>query len=308
MNFSVTILGSGAALPVKGRMPTSQIVNVSEQLFMIDCAEGTQLQVRKYKQRLQRINHIFISHLHGDHYLGLPGLISSMHLLGRKAPVSIYGPKGIKEIMDVNMKHSQTYLNFELVFHELEKNQTGLLLETSVVEVHAIKLNHRIPCHGFVFREKSRKPKMKKEMIKKHSIGVEEIIQLKNGVDVERPNGDVLRIGDCTIPAPKPRSYAFCSDTKYDERVAEQIVEVGTIYHESTFLEEHLERAKQTFHSTAAQAAKIAKLVKAQSLILGHFSPRYKSFDAFRQEAGAIFPNCELAEDGSVFTIESPNV
>ena len=293
---------------MKDRMPTAQIVNVSEQLFMIDCAEGTQLQVRKYRQRLQRINHIFISHLHGDHYLGLPGLISSMHLLGRKAPVHIYGPQGIKEIMEVNMKHSQTYLNFELVFRELEKNETGLLLETSVVEIHAIKLNHRIPCHGFVFREKPRKPKIIKEKIRKHAIGVEEIIQLKNGKDVERSNGEVLTVLECTIPAPKPRSYAFCSDTKYDEKVAEQIGEIGTIYHESTFLEEHVDRAKQTYHSTASQAARIAGMVKAQKLILGHFSPRYKSFDAFREEAKTIFPNCELAEDGMTFTIESPSV
>ena len=308
MNFTVTILGSGAALPVKGRMPTSQIVNVSEQLFMIDCAEGTQLQVRRFRQKLHRINHIFISHLHGDHYLGLPGLVSSMHLLGRKAPLNIYGPKGIKEIVEVNMKHSQTFLNFELIFNELDKDQTGLLVETSVVEVTAIKLNHRIPCHGFVFREKSHKPKMIKDMINKLSIGVEEIIQLKNGKDVQRPSGEVLRVSECTIPPSKPRSYAFCSDTKYDEKVAEQIVEVGSIYHESTFLEEHLDRAKKTYHSTASQAAKIANLVKARQLILGHFSSRYKSFEAFETEAGAVFPNSLLAEDGKTFKVEVPIV
>ncbi|NQX91999.1 MAG: ribonuclease Z [Flavobacteriales bacterium] len=297
MNFDVHIMGCGAALPLARRMPTSQVINVSEQYFMVDCGEGTQLQVRKFKMKIQRIDHIFISHLHGDHYLGLPGLISTMHLLGRKSPLNVYGPKGIAEILEVNFKHSCTYLNFELKVTEIDVKESQVLLETSVVKVSTIILNHRVPCTGFLFEEKERPRKMLKDKIQEHNISVEEIIQLKKGKDVQREN-ELLSVDECTPPAPEPVSYAFCSDTKYDEKVADQIKGVHTLYLEATFLKAMKDMAKKTFHSTAEQAGMIAQKAGVKQLVLGHYSSRYSELELFKEEAMTQFSHVILAEDG----------
>lgn len=303
MNFTVTILGSGAALPIIGRSPTSQVVNMSEQLFMIDCAEGTQLQIRRFKVRLQRINHIFISHMHGDHYLGLQGVISSMSLLGRKPALHIYGPAGLEDLIRMNLRLSATYLTFELHFTVTNPKEPEVLLKNNIVEVTSIPLKHRIPCTGFKFQELGKSPKMKKELVKEMNIGIEEILALKRGEDVHRESGETLLAKKCTIPAAVPKSYVFCSDTAYHASVIKQVMGVHTIYHESTFLEKDKARAKQTGHSTAKQAAEVAKQAGAQQLILGHFSARYKSEELFRDEAKEIFDAVRVANDGDVFKI-----
>ncbi|MGB1032454.1 MAG: ribonuclease Z [Flavobacteriales bacterium] len=303
MKFSVTILGSGAALPIIGRMPTSQVVNLSEQLFMIDCAEGTQLQIRRYKIRLQRINHIFISHMHGDHYLGLQGVISSMSLLGRKTALTIYGPEGLEELIRLNLKVSVTYLNFDLKFVVTNPKEPEVLLTNNIVQVSTIPLRHRIACTGFKFQELPKPPKIKSEKIQELGIGIEEILALKRGEDVHRESGEILKADECTTPSPKPKSYAFCSDTAYHQSVIDLVKGVNTLYHESTFLEKDAARAKQTGHSTAHQAALVAKEAGVNHLILGHFSARYKSVEMFRSEAQETFPNVGIANDGDVFKV-----
>jgi ribonuclease Z len=298
MIFDVTILGCGAATPTSRHHPTSQVVNVHDKLFMVDCGEGTQMQLRKYKIRFQRINHIFISHLHGDHYLGLVGLISSLHLLGRINPLHIYGPPELKELIDLSLRVSDTYLNFPLEFRATQFKEKELIFEDKTLEVHSFPLKHRIDCCGFFFQEKPRGAKITKSMVSSLKLIPSEIIQLKKWNDVTRETGEVLvaaRI--CEVP-PAPRAYAFCSDTMYFEALAESISNVNLLYHESTFLDSERVRAKETFHSTAGQAAQMALKSNAQQLLLGHFSSRYSNDEDFLLEAQPIFSNCVLATEG----------
>lgn len=303
MKFDVTILGCGAATPTLRRGSTAQLVNLHDKQFLIDCGEGTQLQLRRFKIKFQKINHIFISHLHGDHYLGLIGLISSMHLLGRKTELNIYGPPQLKELIDINLKHSDTFLNFKLIFHPMEKKEKQLIHEDKTLEVYAYPLKHRISCFGYAFREKQKSRRILKDKIKELDIGISEIVKLKQGDDVEREDGSILKSNDCTLPPYKPRQYAYCSDTAYSEKVIEFVEGSDLMYHESTFLEVMKDRAKQTFHSTAIQAATIAEKANVHKLILGHYSSRYTSVDQFKQEAGTVHKNVVLAFDGLKLSI-----
>jgi ribonuclease Z len=301
--FELLILGSSAATPTGNRNPTSQLLNISERFFLIDCGEGTQMQLRKYKARFQSINHIFISHLHGDHFYGLPGLLASMHLLGRKNELVIYGPKELEEIITVIHKYSETYLNYPLKFIYTQNISKQLVFEDDKVEVYSIPLKHRIETTGYLFKEKPLPRNIDKYKLEKLNVSFAEIHKLKQGFDAVDNNGNLIKNEQLTIDPPKQRSYAFCSDTKFFEELANDIKDADLLYHESTFLEEKIDRAKQTFHSTAKQAAEIAKLSNVHKLILGHFSARYGNLQEFLDEAKPIFGNTELAVEGNIFKV-----
>ena len=301
--FEVTILGSSSATPTSRRFPTAQLLNVSERFFLIDCGEGAQIQLRRYKVRFQRINHIFISHLHGDHYLGLMGLISSMHLLGRKKELVIYSPKGLQEIVDVQLRISATVLNYPVKWVELNPEVPELIYEDSQITVTTVILNHRIPCCGFLFREKKKLLSLDKARITEDKVPVQAYFNLKSGDDFTDENGRTFLSKDYTLPQSKSRSYAFCSDTRFDLRVAEQIEGVDLLYHEATFLHELLDRAEKTAHSTAKEAGIIARTAKVQKLAIGHFSVRYNDMEPLLAEAKSEFANTEIADEGKLFQI-----
>lgn len=302
-SFELLILGSSAATPTSTRNPTSQLLNIAERFFLIDCGEGTQMQLRKYKARFSSINHIFISHLHGDHFLGLPGFLASLHLLGRQKELTVYGPKELEEIIEVIHKHSETQLNYQLNFVHTNSKQKQLIFEDEKVEVYSIPLKHRIATTGFLFKEKPFPRNIDKFKLEKHNVSFAEIHKLKKGLDATDNNGNIIKNEQLTVPGPDTRSYAFCSDTKFFEELASQIKDVDILYHESTFLDEKKDRAAQTFHSTAAQAATLAKLANAKKLLIGHFSARYDNLNLFLEEASPIFSNTHLAKEGTVFVL-----
>jgi len=301
--FEVTVLGSGSATPSLIRNPSAQLLNASGHFFLIDCGEGTQIQLRKNSLKLQRIGCILISHLHGDHYFGLMGLLQTMHLLGRQAKVMLICPPELKEIIDLQNKHSQTGLSFALEYVFTDPKQAQKVYENDHLEIHSFPLNHRINCTGFLFREKIGLRRIIKEKLQQHSISVAEINNLRLGLDVHDENGKLILNKELTEPPHPPRSFAYCSDTIYDERVSAFVKEVNLLYHESTFLETEIERAKKTFHTTAAQAAQIAKSAGVKQLLLGHFSARYGSTEDFLKEAKPVFENSLLAEEGSTYKI-----
>ncbi|MCC6600694.1 MAG: ribonuclease Z [Crocinitomicaceae bacterium] len=303
MTFEVTILGCGAATPSGRHNPSAQMVNVHDKLFLVDCGEGTQMQMRKYRLRFQRVNHIFISHLHGDHFFGLPGLISTFSLLGRQSKLHIYGPPALKEIIDVTFQHSETYLEFALEFHPVSDKKKMLLMEDETLEVYSIPLKHRIPCTGFLFVEKQKPLKIKKEKISEYRLTPLQIIELKKGNDVMSAAGQPLLAAEMCMPREKARSYAYCSDTMYWEKLAADIFQVNLLYHEATFLTTEEERAKKTFHSTALQAAKLATIAETKQLLLGHFSSRYTHQHHFLDEALTAHANVLLADEGLTFQV-----
>lgn len=303
MGIIVKILGSNSAAPAHRRHQTSQLISVEGRLHLIDCGEGTQLQMKRFHVKAQRINNIFISHLHGDHYLGLMGLLSTMHLLGRKKPLNLYGPKGLSEIITLQLRYSETVFNYHIDFHEVDSEKYGLIHEDDFIRVYSIPLNHRIACSGFLFEEKPKKRRIIKEMIPE-GFSVRNIVMLKNGLDIIDEEGNVLcENNKYTNPPKKSYRYAYCSDTKYDESILPYIQGVDMLYHESTFLHEHAERAASTFHSTAREAATIAKKAGVDRLLLGHFSIRYKELDPLKEEAQAVFENSELAIEGEDFVL-----
>jgi len=303
MKFQVTILGSGSSTPTLVRNPASQVVNVNENYYMIDCAEGTQVQLRKFKVKFQRIDHIFISHLHGDHYLGLIGLIQSMHLLGRKNELHIYGHPSLHDIIKLHNSVSETFLKFPLRFHALNYDEKTLLHEDSKTSIYSFPLKHRIPTCGFLFEEKERERTIKKETIEAWNIPTAEIRKIKQGADFIADDGRTITNNHLTEKPIPARKYAYCSDTAYYEKILPYIEKADLLYHEATFLNDLKSRAKETFHSKASQAAEIAKKAKAKKLVLGHFSVRYKSMHDFEEEARAIFPETTLAQDGMVIDL-----
>lgn len=301
--FELLILGSSAATPTSTRNPTAQLLNIAERFFLIDCGEGTQIQLRKYKARFQSVNHVFISHLHGDHFLGLPGFLASMHLLGRRNELTIYGPKELEEIIAVIHKYSDTYLSYPLKFVPTQNQHKQLLWEDDKVEVYSFPLQHRIATTGFLFKEKQLPRNIDKYKLEKLDVSFAEIHKLKKGLDATDNNGNNIKNSDLTTEPPAPRSYAFCSDTRFFEGLADSIKEVDLLYHESTFLEDKIERAAVTFHSTAAQAARMATLANARQLLLGHFSARYVYLEDFLEEARPLFNNVSLATEGKIITL-----
>lgn len=303
-NFELTILGCSSATPTSTRNPTAQLLNIAERFFLIDCGEATQIQLRKFKLKFQRINHIFISHLHGDHYLGLIGLLSSMHLLGRTVDLHLYCPPELEEIIEVQFKHSQTYLRFKIIYHHHKYIANDLIFEDNKVEVRTILLNHRIPCCGFLFTEKPLLSNISKEIIQKYQIPVEQILAIKGGADFITTEGELIPNSKLVSNKLKPRSYAYCSDTCYDERIIEFIKGVDLLYHEATFLNEMLPRAKETFHSTALQAATIAQKAEVHQLMIGHYSARYRDLQPLLDEAQTVFSNTILSIEGKSTVVE----
>jgi ribonuclease Z len=304
MNFEVTILGTGSAIPTKDRFLSGQVVNHDEHLFLIDCGEGTQIQLRRFKKSFNRISYIFISHLHADHYLGLPGLLSSMDLLGRTTPITIFCPKGLDELMALNFKISHAYPKYPINWVFTDHKDVNLLLDTPKLEVYSFPLRHRIPCTGFWFKEKKSPRKFDKNLLKKYFILPDEIIAIKNGADYTAPDGEFYRNEEITIEPNTPRSYAYCSDTIFLPELSELLKGTNVIYHEATFGNELESRAKATFHSTALQAAEIASTANAGKLYIGHFSSRYTDAEVLAEEARTIFPNTEKAVEGLTFPVE----
>lgn len=299
MKFEVTILGSSSATPVYNRNPSAQLLNCNEKFYLIDCGEGTQQQLTKYNLKAARIDYIFISHLHGDHYFGLIGLLSSLHLNGRVKPMQIFGPKPLLEILEIQFKYSDTVLRYPIEFFPIEADESRQIFENQDLVVKTIVLNHRIPTTGFVFQQKQRQRKLIKE--KTDEIPMAYYTALKKGVDVELPDGKILSSEEYTTPADPPRCYAYCSDTMYDESYFSSIKDCDTLYHEATFMHELLDRAKETHHTTALQAGEVAKINGVQKLLIGHFSSRYKTLQMLLEETQSVFENTELAVEGRTF-------
>ena len=303
MSLRLTILGCHSATPRVNAHPTSQYLEINNRYFLIDCGEGTQRQMRKYKVGFSKINHIFISHLHGDHFFGLVGLLSTMHLLGRKNELTIFGPKGLEEIVQIQFRNAGSHLSFEMNFQTVD--QSGeILLENSKLTVKSLPLKHRIPCYGYLFEEKEGLRKIKVASLAKYRIPTYARKSITEGEDFKTSEGEVIPNRFLTDDPPKPTKYAFCSDTAYYEKLIPLLKEVDLLYHEATFLADREDLAKKTKHSTSKQAAQIAKDANINQLVLGHYSGRYKDTSLFKQEAEEIFKNTDLAEPGKVFSID----
>lgn len=303
MIFNITILGSNSAIPALRRNPTSQLVNHNERFFLVDCAEGTQLQLRKNKLKVQRINHIFISHLHGDHFFGLIGLISTMHLLGRNKDLHIYGPPQLEQILQLQLDASETELIYPMIFHPIQAETSEIIYDDEKLRISTIPLKHRIPTCGFLFQEKQGKRKLKKDEIKKLNIAPEQFLQIKDGADFTDVDGTIIKNEELTNNPDSCRSYAYCSDTAYFEDIIPIINGADLLYHETTFMDDRAQAAADKFHSTTIEAATIAKKAGVKKLIIGHFSNRYDNPELLQIEARTIFPNTETATDGKIFKI-----
>ena len=301
--MELTILGCYSATPRPKTRPTSQILSIKNHLFLIDCGEGTQVQLRNCKIKFSRIKHVFISHLHGDHYFGLIGLISTFLLLGRETEMHIYGPKGIKEVIMLQLKLGKSWVNFPLTFHELESKDSEIIFEDEKVIVQTIPLKHRIYTNGFLFKEKIGDRKVDIDSVKENHIDISYCQKIKKGFDVINEKGVTILNDDITFNPEPPKSYAFCSDTQFYPACIPIIKNTTFLYHESSFLDEHEYLCAATRHSTAKQAAEIAKQANVKKLILGHYSTRYSNIEKFKTEAKQIFKNVELAKDGLVFKI-----
>jgi ribonuclease Z len=295
LSTHLTILGFNSAIPTVTSSPTAQFLEMEERAFLIDCGEGTQVQLRKAKARFSKINNIFISHLHGDHCFGLPGLIASFRLLGRDSPLHVYGPKGIKEMMETIFRLTETHRGFEVIYHDLQSKISEKIYEDNRVEVFTIPLDHRIYCNGYLFREKPKERHLNMQEVSKYpEIETCDYHNLKLGKDFILSDGYVLKNDVLTTEPSKPVSYAFCSDTRYLENIIPLIENVDVLYHEATFLHDLKEMADYTGHSTALEAARIAKKANVGKLILGHFSNRYGDLSLFTDEAREVFPNSFL--------------
>lgn len=295
--FELHILGCGSALPTTRHFATSQVVNLRDKLFMIDCGEGAQMQLRKSRLKFSRLNHIFISHLHGDHCFGLMGLISTFGLLGRTAELHIHSPKGLEELLTPMLNFFCHTLAYKVIFHEFDTRQTSVVYEDRSMAVTTIPLQHRIPCCGFLFAEKARPNHIIRDMVDFYKVPVYELNRIKNGSDYVTPEGEVIANTRLTRPSDPPRKYAYCSDTIFRPEIVEQLSGVDLLFHEATFAESELARAKETYHTTAAQAARIALEAGVRQLVIGHFSARYEDESILLKEASAVFPNTILAKE-----------
>ncbi len=302
MIFSVTILGSSSALPTSKRFPTAHLLNSNERFFLIDCGEGTQIQLRKFHIRFGKINHIFISHLHGDHYFGLYGLISTYSLMNRKNPLHIYAHQELENLLKCQfIGHN---IGFELIFHKIPKNNSSLIYEDKNLTVLTFPLKHRLPANGFLFKEKKRELNIRKELVEQYKLSLKQIHEIKSGAGYQTEDGKLIPNKDLTLPPYKQRIYAFCSDTAYLPEIKEYIHGADILYHEATFAEEHKDIAEETGHSTAKQAAQIARKAGVEKLLIGHFSSRYKDIQILENEAKEIFINTEAVTEGKEYKIE----
>lgn len=306
MDFELTILGSGAALPARGRYPSAQLLNMGGQYFLIDCGEGTQSRLRSGGHNMQKISRIFISHLHGDHYLGLMGLISSMHLLGRNKELHVHGPAELEAIIRIQLDASGTFLRYPLTFHTVDWRSGEVIFEDENRRVTSLALKHRVKCTGFRFDEHSLRRKLNKDKL--HLIPHYSRRSVQEGQDLVQDDGSVIPNEELTLGDPWCRSYAYCSDTAYNEDLVTYLSKVDLLYHEATFAEELAKRASETQHSTAKQAAMIASRAQVKTLILGHFSSRYKDTEVLRSEAMEVFPNTLLAEEGRLYSLDEQGI
>lgn len=299
--MKLTILGCNAATPRKNAQTTAQLLEIKGQMVLIDCGEGTQLQLRKLGVKFARIQHIFISHLHGDHFYGLIGLISTFRLLGRTADLHVYGPKAIKEIITLQLKLAKSWTDYSLYFHELESAESELILDHEKFTVETLPLDHRVYTNGYLFKEKEGPRRINKVMIDKYGVDVSDMENLKQGKDIRLEDGTLIANAELTLSPELPKSYAFCSDTAYKSDLAALVAGVSCLYHEATFLDNHQDLAVKTKHSTAKEAAQVAAEAKVGELILGHFSSRYSDLNEFIVQANTHFKNVSLAEDGKRF-------
>jgi len=303
LSLNLTILGSSGALPAVGRFPTSQYLEIQNRHFLIDCGEGAQIQLARLQISIHKIDHIFISHLHGDHYLGLMPLLFSMHLHKRATELHLYSPPGLDEIITLQLKYSKSALNYKIIFHPFNPTKIQTLLEDAALTVETIPLIHKLDCAGFLFKEKIKPRRINKEKLVE-GIKLQQIAALKTGADIFDDKGNLLyKNDDFTSPPRPPLSYAYCSDTAWNEYMVDQITEVDLLYHEATFMHTDVSKAVETKHSTTVQAAEIAKRAQVKKLIIGHFSARYKDLNLLLYEAKAHFSNTELAIEGTTFTL-----
>lgn len=302
--FKITILGSSGALPAFGRFPTCQFISIQNRFFLIDCGEGAQMQLMAQGLPYHKVDHVFISHLHGDHYLGLMGLIFSMHLQRRTADLHLYSLPGLDEIITLQLKHSKSALNFNLIFHALPQGTRALIYEDDAVTVETLPLLHKLPCNGFLIREKQKPLRIDKAKLQEGML-LQHIAQLKQGLNVHDASGQMIyHHADFTLPPRPSFSYAYCSDTVYFPALTEHVRGVSLLYHEATFMEDERDKAAETRHSTAREAASIAAEANVEKLIIGHFSARYRDLSGLLAEACRVFPNTELAVEGTTFTLE----
>ena len=299
--FAVTILGCNSAIPAHGRNPSSQILQLQDNSFLSDCGEGTQMQLSKFKIKVSKISHIFISHLHGDHYFGLIGLLSSMSLMNRTQDMHIFGPALLKDIILLQCKASDTDFSFQIYFHELGEN--GLIAETNKMMISSFKVDHQIDCWGFLFKEKKNPRSINAEKVKSYEIPSSFYEQLQKGEDYQTKKGTVIPNAEVTTENEKPRTYAYCADTIYNESFIPIIKEVDLLYHETTYLKDQEDKASARFHSTTVQAGQIAKKAEVKRLIIGHYSSKYESIDSFLKETKEIFENTELGIEGACYYV-----
>ncbi|MCW3125573.1 MAG: Ribonuclease [Bacteroidetes bacterium] len=303
MHFEVTILGSNGAIPAYDRHPTSHFLNYNGDGFLLDCGEGTQIQMSRHNIKRGRLDHVFITHLHGDHFFGMMGLITSFNLNYREHTLHIHGPLGIEEIVNAHFKYAQTQLKYPIEFHVITDDRPRLVFENNALTVESIILKHRIPTTGFLFREKTGMRKILPEKIALHQIPVQDISRIKQGADYTQSDGSVIANKEMTADPAPARSYAFCTDTVYNESILDQIQGVSVLYHEATFLNMHKDRAAETLHSTTGEAATIASKAQVGKLIIGHYSARYEDLAPMLAECQEVFLNTELAIEGKSYTI-----
>lgn len=306
--MKLTILGSSSALPTSERFPSAHVLNAHERLYLIDCGEGTQMQLRKNRIRFGKINHVFISHLHGDHVFGLYGFLSTLNLMGRKLPLRLYAPEAFGSILRSHMADFDINLGYEIDFLPLNAKDPVLILDDKYITVEAFPLIHRVPSFGFLFREKLKERNIIKDRILKFGIPVERIPAIKKGEDYLRDDGTVIRNEDLTLPPDEQLSYAYCSDTRFFTRLTSFVKNVTLLYHEATFDKDKTELAAATFHSTTHDAAKIAEKAGAKTLLIGHFSSRYRKIEPLVDEARNIFPRTFPAIDGKSYEITNKTI
>lgn len=301
--FELIILGCGSAKPTTRHLPSSQVLNVRDKLFMIDCGEGTQLQFCKNKLSFNRLNHIFISHLHGDHMFGLPGLISTFNLLGRTSELHVYSPKGLGQMLKPIMDFCNYDMSYQVFFHEFDTNNSALIYEDRTITVTTIPLKHRVPTCGFLFREKQGLRHIRRDMLEAYDIPIAYINNIKAGADFMLPDGEVIANDRLTTPPSTARSYAYCSDTMYLPQIIGQVARVDLLYHEATYAAEHEAKARLHYHSTSLQAAQIAKDAQVKQLVIGHYSAKYYDESILLDEAQSVFPHTILAREDQIITI-----
>lgn len=302
-DFQIQILGCGSALPTTRHLPSSQIVNLRDKLYMIDCGEGTQLQMRRMRMRFSRLSHIFITHLHGDHCFGLPGLISTLGMLGRIGDLVIHGPKEVEDYLQPQLDTFCKNLAYRVVFNTIDPYQHTLVMEDRSVQVYSIPLKHRIPCCGYLFSEKQKEAHIIRDMIDFYNVPVRWLKDIKQGADYVTEEGEVIPNARLTRPAAAPKRYAYCSDTSFSPEIIPWIEGVDLLYHEATFCDQDMARSKKTFHSTARQAAEIALRAQVKRFVIGHYSSRYEDLTQLHQEAKSVFPETIMGEEGMLLSL-----